>query len=273
MISQWSSHERTLCLLIPKLAFTDALQLAKENEKSFDIINPKSSITAGALQALEALTSRLASDTVEWDQLEPLVVLGWRYLDVLSSLLPTNDHTHVMIFHELLISLLGSISNHVKEQRLAALAGKALILVSHVKTPRQTQSTGLSSGQLVALIIAFGQNPTFLKGALEHIKRVGVQMFSEEETSSLSDSLILRLTSPSGDVRRLSLYTLELLSKAREAGESDIIRTAAMVEEIPLAISNQRNIAMYVRKLGMDYRQLAKNSWGYRIVPYYCFGM
>lgn len=273
MASQWTTQEWSLCLIIPKLAAAGALQLPKENEKSADIINPKSAISAGALKAFQTLTSSLEQDTIEWGQVEPIAVIAWRYLDVLSSLLSANDYAHIDTFSEQLISLLTSVSRHSTETHFAGLAGKALSLISHVKPGKKDQSAGVSSLQITNLIEAFGQNSTFLNGVLDYMKCTGVEMLGKEEMTRLSDSLIPRLTSPSGDVRRVSLYILELLSKATTGKSSDLIRTACMVEEIPLAISNQRNIAMYVRKLGMDYHQVQKDSWEYRIVPYYCFGV
>ena len=272
ILSQWASHERALCLLVPKLASAGALQPWRGHEKSLDILNPNSPIVAGALRELEAITSMLDGDAADWGRLEPLAITTWRYLDVLSSLLPANNHSCVETFHKPLVSLLEGICRHAQEKRLATLAGKALSLVSRVKAPEQTVEL---PGQLVSLVVAFGHNFTFLNGAHEYIKRAGVQgLIRDEEASALGESLISRLASPSGDVRRLSLYILALLSRAREGEEaSGIARTAAAVEEIPLTISNQRNIAMYVRKLGMDYRQIPKDSWGYRIVPHYCFGM
>lgn len=271
-LSQWASHERTLCLLVPKLASTGALQTA--DEKSLDILNPNSPIVAGALRELEAITSMLAGDAAGWDRLEPLAIASWRYLDVVSCLLPANNHAHVEAFRKPLVFLLEGVCRHAQEHRLAALAGKALSLLSHVKTPKQAETEAELSRQLVSLVAAFGHNPTFLNGAYEYIKRAGVQGFiRDEEANALGESLIPRLASPSGDVRRLLLCILALFSRASEGEAAAIVRTAAAVEEIPLTISNQRNIAMYVRKLGMDYRQIPKDSWAYRIVPHYCFGM
>ena len=273
VLSQWASHEWTLCLLIPKLASTGALP--RTHEKPLHILSPNSPIVAGALRELEAITSMLAGGAADWDRLEPLAIASWRYLDVVSCLLSANNHAHVETFRKPLVFLLEGVCRHAQEKRLAALAGKALSLLSHVQTPTPAGTEAELSRQFVSLVAAFGHNPTFLNGAYEYIKRAGVQGFiRDEEANALGESLISRLASPSGDVRRLLLYILALFSRAREGEETTvIIRTAATVEEIPLTISNQRNIAMYVRKLGMDYRQIPKDSWAYQIVPHYCFGM
>ena len=273
MTSQWTSHEQSLCLIIPKLASAGALQLPKENEKSADIISPKSAISSGALKTFQNLTTVFEQGAIEWDQVEPTTVIAWRYLDVLSALLPASNYSHMDTFYEQLVSLLVSVSRHTAEMRLAGLTGKTLALLSHVKPGKKSETAGITSAQLVDLFEAFGKNSTFLSGAHDYLKLVGVKMFSKDELTRLSDSLIQRLTSSSGDVRRISLYILDLLNKSITGKSSDLIRTACMVEEIPLAISNQRNLAMYARKLGMDYHLVGKDSWEYRIVPYYCFGL
>jgi U3 small nucleolar RNA-associated protein 20 len=269
MSSQWSSYERSLCLLVPKLASVGAIQYCTEGGKFPDLIGPQSPISSGASQAFTSFTSTLCEDSLEWDQAEQLAITSWRYLDVLSTQLSASDGANVGLVYGQLVSLLKASSRHPQQLRLAPLCGKALYLIGHFKpaTPE-----GISSADLSELIVAFGQNSTFLKGALQYVKLVGADIFNEQDISRVSDSLISRLLSPNGDVRRLSLYVLELLSKTRTQRTSDIIKAATMVEEIPLNISNQRNVAMYVRKLGIDYQHVSADSWEYRIVPHYCFG-
>jgi U3 small nucleolar RNA-associated protein 20 len=269
MSSQWSSHERSLCLLVPKLASVGAMQFSTEGGKFPDLIGPQSPISSGALQAFTSFNLTLCGGSIEWDQAEQLAITSWRYLDVLSTQLSASDGAHVEPVYGQLVSLLKAASRHPQQLRLAPLCGKALDLIGHFQP---ATSEGISSTDLSELIVAFGQNSTFLKGALQYVKLVGANIFNEPDIARASDSLISRLLSPNGDVRRLSLYVLELLSKAKTQRTSDIIKAATMVEEIPLNISNQRNVAMYVRKLGIDYQHVTADSLEYRIVPYYCFG-
>jgi U3 small nucleolar RNA-associated protein 20 len=269
MSSQWSSHERTLCLIVPKLASIGVPQFSAEGGKSLDLVGPQSPISVGASQAFTSLTFALGRDQMEWDQTEQLAIMGWRYIDVLSAQLPASDSAHVETVYTQLVSLLRVASRHLHEPRLAPLCGKALYLIGNFKP---ANLDGISSTQLSQLIIAFGHNSTFLNGALQYIKLVRADIFNDQDAVLVSDSLISRLISPSGDVRRLSLYILELFPKSRTQRTSNIIKAATMVEEVPLNITNQRNVAMYVRKLGIDYQHAEVESWEYRIVPHYCFG-
>lgn len=269
MMSRWTSHERSLCLIIPKLASAGAFRPPKESNNSSELLGPSSPITRAAEQSFTALTNVLSQTLPQWDSIDQLAAQIWRYLDVLPSLLPASDRTPLEAFRKPLVSLLMAISRNTHELRLAPVSGKALALIGQIKA---SNSNKLSSGVLCTLIVAFEKNPSFLAGAHEYVKRVGASMFDDAERTKLSDSLISTLISSIGDVRRYSLYILDLLSKVKAETPSDIIRAAMMAEEIPLVISNQRNLAMYVRKLGIDYAHHSKDSWEHRIVPYYCFG-
>jgi U3 small nucleolar RNA-associated protein 20 len=270
MTSQWSSHERLLLLLIPKLVSAGALRPPKESDKPAEMLGPKSHITRAAVQSFSALTDVLSSTTSpQWARIEPLAIQAWRYMDVLPPVLPAGDHASLETFRKPLVALLMAVSENTRELRLASVAGKALALISQIDL---SKSDRISSGIPCTLVVAFGQNPSFLAGAHEYIKRAGADIFNDAEIQELSESLISTLLSSTGNVRRYSLCILDLLSKANVGTPSDTIRTATAVEEIPLLASNQRNLAMYVRKLGMDYPHHPKNSWERRIVPYYCFG-
>lgn len=270
MTSQWPSHERLLLLLIPKLVSAGALRLPKESDKSTEMLGPNSNITRAAGQSFSALTDALSPTTSpQWARIEPLAIQAWRYMDVLPSVLPAGDHTPLETFRRPLVALLMAVSENTRELRLASVAGKALALIGQIEA---SEPDRISSGIPCTLIVAFGQNPSFLAGAHEYIKRAGADMFNDAERQALSESLISTLVSSTSDVRRYSLYILDLLSKANVGTTSDTIRIATTVEEIPLLASNQRNLAMYVRKLGMDYPHHPKDSWEHRIVPYYCFG-
>ena len=278
MMSQWTSHEQSLCLIIPKLASAGALRPPKESDKSAELLGLSSPITRAAEQTFAALTNVLGGTSPQWDLIEPLAVETWRYLDVLPSLPPASDRAPLETFRKPLVSLLTAVSQNTQELRLASISGKTLTLISRIKA---SKSDRISSGMLCTLIVAFGQNPTFLTGAHEYIKCAGADMFGDAERTKIPDSLISLLISSVSDVRRYSLCILDLLSKAKAETPSEIIkaetpseiiRAAIRVEETPLVISNQRNLAMYVRKLGVDYARHSKDSWEYRIIPYYCFG-
>jgi U3 small nucleolar RNA-associated protein 20 len=259
-----------LALVVPKLVSAGALQLSSDNDPLSEGLDSSSQVSMEIIGAFSKLELALKPADYGWDQLEPIAVIAWRYFDVVSSLLPACKPRFKDILYEHISSLVLAMATRCEVHGLATLIGKALGILSHMTPSAQIPRTGVSSTKLCDFIAAYGQNPAFLKGLVDYLKGVGVKTVNKEEIQRMTDISIQLLTSPGDEVRYLILSLLELLSQ--ETMPSDIIRTAKMIEEIPFTLSNQRNVAMYVRKLGVDYSQAESNSWGRRMIPYYCFG-
>lgn len=271
IVSQWSSHEDALCLLIPKLSTAGSLTPSKEQETSTaaDLLSSKSPLLLATTTAIQAVHTALESP-VDHGTITPLIFHAWKYLDVLLSLRFTAA-SYPKDFIERLEWLLQKILSTTEITGFASLVGKALSLYSRGK---DSQKKTLVE-QLYKSFPKLGDNAVFLQGTAEFIMLPSFKdMVHEGSVGEMVEKLITNLASPSHEVRALSLRCLEVLYAYKSSGNqvSEIINTAKIIEDTPLVVNNARNIAMYVRRLGIEYVSICKESWERRIVPYYCFG-
>lgn len=271
-MSQWTSHEDALCLLIPKLSAAGSLTPSKEQETSVaaDLLGPKSPLTRGANKAIQAVYKALDSPS-DLDTLNPQVIRAWQYLDVLSSL-PFSTTSIQADVIECLERLLQKIFSLTDNARFAPLVGKALSLYSRGKGSQ----TKVLSEPLCKSFPSLGGNAVYLQGVVDFVLLPSFKSSAREAwVETMADKLITNLASPSHGVRQLSLRCLELLWAYRnpEHQVSECINTAKVIEDTPLTIVNARNVTMYVRRLGSEYAAVEEGSWERRIVPYYCFGL
>jgi U3 small nucleolar RNA-associated protein 20 len=192
----------------------------------------------------------------------------WKYLDVLLSL----PHTIPADLIESLGLLLQKILPMERSVTLTPLIGKALSIYSRgkgTKTKSLVENTCKAFPKL-------GDNMTFLQGVVDFALVSTFKEFIDEEyIKEMVTKLITNLLLPSHEVRTSSLRCLEILYayKNPTSQVSEIINTAKLIEDTPLAINNARTISMYIRRLGIEYPSVPKDSWARRIVPYYCFGL
>lgn len=263
MLSSWDRYEKQLCVLIPKLHAKGAFEQQKD-KATMDLLRSNSPIFTVAIKAFEKLKAASNGSDRQSEIAE-----AWAYLNVFSCLPCQSGGEASKIMECTLKSLLQDISTHSDEPKLAPLAGKALGILASVG------KSVVSSSQLVTLTSAFARNPVFLRGVCDYIKKCKPEL-SEEQRESLSDSYVDNLASSRHEVRRASMSLLEILLSPPDAKfpePSDTLRTITLIEDTPFIIPNQRNLSMYVRKLGSEYGQLDAKSLERRMVPIYMFGM
>ncbi|KAL7274098.1 U3 snoRNP protein [Rhizina undulata] len=270
IISQWLAHEDSLCLLIPKLSANDCLNPVKDSESAAaDLLGPKSPITPSAIKSIQAFRDAVVKKD---EGLNPIAIRTWRYLDVLVSLPISGDSKSFEKLLAELTLLLPLIFTAERNYKFDAIAGKALSLCAKA----DVKPVNLSCGPLSGVFSELASNPVFLKGVLEYITSPKVALFEEVLLKSVLEKLLSNLTSPSHDVRSLSLACLEILymKKNKDGNQiSEVINLAKIIEETPLTIQNARTIAMYVRKLGAEHAHVKDDPWQKNVVAYYCFGL
>lgn len=95
---------------------------------------------------------------------------------------------------------------------------------------------------------------------------------SSQEDDCLTKSLIENLSSPSHELRLISLKHLERINQtAPQSGH--IISTMLEIEDTTLDLNHVRLIAMLLRKLSRDYVLLEQETWLQQAVPNFLFGM
>ncbi|KAI5778586.1 armadillo-type protein [Geopyxis carbonaria] len=262
ILSQWTSHEAELFLLIPKLH-----ELGLLTGEATDFITRDSQLTKRALATFARLQTSLENGQADND----CMITASHTLNVLSSLCsPKDASAQAELFQPQLVSLLQAASSQPKNAQIAPVVGRTLSFLSRAAAPALPVDT------LATLFQHYTTNTAFLSGAYTYLKQVGITILTTTQQTSLCDTLIPNLSSPSHDARRTTLFLLDLFSStwpSEAADTPDILRTLGLIEDTPFAITNQRNLAMYVRKLGMEYGHLSPGSRYRTIVPWYCFGL
>lgn len=81
------------------------------------------------------------------------------------------------------------------------------------------------------------------------------------------------LSSPSKNLRRVSLQLLKVIFERYESQQSGLINSALELEDLTLDVKSARTAAMNVRRLAEQYRLVMEGSWLVEVVPLYCFGL
>ncbi|KAL8851022.1 MAG: hypothetical protein Q9221_004012 [Calogaya cf. arnoldii] len=113
--------------------------------------------------------------------------------------------------------------------------------------------------------------PLFLEGVLISLKNE--RMVSEALLNDLVHHVIENLHSSSHALRRLSLQIIATAYTKANGGEEDILATALMIETMPLDLKSARTIAMYIRKLGSQFKDDHLHPWVQKAIPHFCFGV
>lgn len=234
-----------------------------------DYLGSKSPIAEHASKALHSLTETLKDDMVDTGALRAKVGNVWRYLEVILALCGNGVPPSMHVLGNELGSALQDTLTTTADILMAPLAGNALRFMAQI--PDKSSLKALKDN-FYATFPALRANATFLKGALEYFKLVGVRLFNETEQEQLANVLVDNLKSSDHSTRQLSLSCLELFSAAKSQVVSGIVMTAKTIEDIPLTVDNQRNIAMYIRQLATEYARFRKDTWESCVASYYCFG-
>ncbi|SPN96831.1 related to papaya ringspot virus polyprotein [Cephalotrichum gorgonifer] len=135
---------------------------------------------------------------------------------------------------------------------------------------------------LRAAVPRFCRSVGFLEAYLTYIqtckesdslqKESGGSESPSSEDDTVLVSLIGNLSSPSHELRLLSLKVLTELDDASRQAES-VINTMIEVEQTPLELAHCRTIVMHLRRLGQAYSTIDTASWPSRAIPPFLFGM
>ena len=114
---------------------------------------------------------------------------------------------------------------------------------------------------------------------LQYLEAVLVSVANQEKVEPREDFHLLiattteNLHSSSHPLRQLSLQILEVLHAHVYHTTADAISTALKIENSPLDLQSARSASLNVRKLAVQYKAIAPNSWVLKLVPQFCFGL
>lgn len=118
----------------------------------------------------------------------------------------------------------------------------------------------------------FGAMLLYLEAVLVSVANQEV-LEPTEDFHLLIATTIENLHSSSHPLRRLSLRILEVLHVHFYSIPADAITTALRIEDSPLDLQSARSASLNVRKLSVQYKAIAPESWALKIVPQFCFGL
>lgn len=147
---------------------------------------------------------------------------------------------------------------------------------------RMSKAAGSVDSTLLPLLRAavprFAKSVGFLRSYLAYASALNdpdaTRLQSSENDEGASDvdpaitSLVENLSSPSHDLRLVSLQLLQRMEKS-----DTFVDIMIQTEETPLALEHTRTVAMHLRKLAQDYANLDESSWLVQTVPSFMFGM
>ncbi|OLN97121.1 U3 small nucleolar RNA-associated protein 20 [Colletotrichum chlorophyti] len=135
---------------------------------------------------------------------------------------------------------------------------------------------------LRAALPRFSRSIGFLEAYLTYTEAAQSQPSSVDRQSSDSSdglaeddpvvqALIENLSAPSHELRLASLKILKQLESTPD--EHSCHDLMLDIERTPMELSNLRNVAMHLRKLGQNYSLLSEKSWLLKAIPSFMFGM
>jgi len=179
--------------------------------------------------------------------------------------------------------IIGSLIRHAKlclspsheASGNSALFGAGRGLLAYIKTACISGDLDISLWPLLCLSAPrYRALPLFLESLFEYTITMSGQLdFSAGVVEPLAESLISNLTTPSHNIRLLSLRILSMMYNYHHHQDSEAIAIALRIENTSLTLQTARSASMYIRKLGSLYDVASTDSQLSKIIPYYCFGL
>ncbi len=259
--TRWKQSEDGLCVLLPKLSSLGCFT--------------RSSASCGLLPCPTAWQLQMKSNFLEQLENDDIVPMCCAYLDLMVVL---------SLEQPLVTDIKDCLGRHAKRSLSSAahgtnsdyvLFGVGRALHSYIKTFHGDEDLDLS---LWPLLCSAAPNyralPLFLESLYEYIRKTSGQLeLSATTVEALEEALVSNLTTPSHDLRLLSLRILGMIHRQRYQQDSEAIVVALRIEETPLSLETARSASMYIRKLASLYESTEYDPLLHKIVPYYCFGI
>ncbi|KAK4216974.1 small subunit processome component 20 [Rhypophila decipiens] len=286
IVSHWSegTNEETLCVLIPHMVETGGLPESREKEgfplpQSWQDQIVNKFVQLGNTPFPES--GAFGKDPEVWRaKCLPKYSALLRVLESTAVHPSTNARIAEVLLKKLKLALRPSSSLPTDEANWIVSHG----LRAYLRMCTVPGSVDISLAPLLrASAPRFCRLPAFLEALLTYQQEIrkdpkttspkpseGSESPREEE-DPLIKSLITNLSTPSHELRLLSLKILDLLEETPD--QDSALALMMQVEELPFDLQNARSIAVHLRRLGQIYLHLAENSWLMRAVPYFLFGM
>lgn len=214
---------------------------------------------------------------------QSLVTLFWELKDQSELVTRCNAVVAAIDFIIVAPSTSSAIMDHLESLIEARLASPS------DSDPRTLFSLGAGLRTYAQLAAAENRTSTFWPAVYEAAAHVGasppyleaiqyslktLRLTNAIDTfGPLLEATIENLHTSSHVLRRLSLQIMDALHVQVYHHRSDIIGTALTIEENPLTLESARSASMHARKLSVQYKAIAPDSWLLKAIPHFCFGL
>ncbi|KAI9840724.1 MAG: U3 snoRNP protein [Sclerophora amabilis] len=270
IVKYWNKFEEQSIMSILTLSARGSLK--KTGERVLSLWCPDA-WQERILRVLENMT-RLARDP-NTNQHEPPVgiILCQGYLGLITCM--QFDQANIDKICDVLLDLINSrgLRASTSDEPVAQFAlGKGL--ETYVDVGGGIRGLDLSLWQdLCSSGARFAAIPAFLRGLLGYLESTSSRLSpSKGALEPLIDALVSNVSSPSHDLRALSLGILDSIYQMVHHSGSEDLSTAISIEATPANIETARSISMQIRKLASRYDSVVADPWLLRIVPRFCFG-
>ena len=114
--------------------------------------------------------------------------------------------------------------------------------------------------------------PFFLHNLTDLIRQGG-EPWKQGVPDDIHRRLVSNLSSSSRDIRKSSLGLLDQLYSIRGNAAAHWLKSAIVVEDLPIEFQSARQGSMLIRRLSEQYRSCLKDPWLERAMVHFCFGV
>ena len=257
--STWKENEEIICEMIPSLLEAGDLTVGQAGRHA--LACPK--------QWQEHIVKVFGEAKADKEDL--LVVTCNGYLETLRYMSVDASTTEdiVQILNEMVHESLKPHLSPNKRKRFSLGAGLEAVL-----RYRSTFSSYQEDfwPQLCAASTMYGNMPIFLEALQVYCKIPDVPM-DDTNLEQLISVLSQNLSTSSHTLRNVSLRLLYDLYLRVHHKESEVIRTALVIENMSLDLQSARTVSMHVRNLSTLYKAVSTDPWLSAAIPHFCFGL
>jgi U3 small nucleolar RNA-associated protein 20 len=296
VVAHWSDadHEDTLCVLLPQLVWSGALNSVSYGKEGFQLPQSWQDQIVSKFERLEASPFPEHSNTPpknktpqEWhERCLPKYRALLKVLDCTVVHPSTNARIAEILLRKLKLALRPSSALAPDEAhfivgtglyafcKMASAAGPidaSIAPLLRAAAPRYSRLPGFLDGMILY--------EELLAKSITNASTSDLQPSTDWATNSEGEvdvfiaSLIENLSTESHDLRQMSLRMLQSQYQHTNGTISPLLNEMLMVENTPLSLDTVRSIQMHIRQLATMYKSHTSDSALSRSVVAFCFGM
>ncbi|KAI5285777.1 U3 snoRNP protein, partial [Ascosphaera aggregata] len=255
----WRTYEQDLCLTLPKLLDSSAISF-EPNKKGFV------SLPAAWVNHMGEKLADQNSSAADIPTLHAYTQLQY------AKIVPEDSCAIVKSLHTLVKSSLESSGSLTKEHAEFG-RGSGFMLYCEIAFRTKTIDSDLWS-LIETHGASYTDRPAFLMAVLEYVRVCPPAVTSIEGNLDLiASNLLSNLSSPSHELRVLSLELIRTFSSWIGSHDGTCISVAIEIEDKELTLETERHLNMQLRKLAIGYKESSTKKWLDRLLPNFCFGL